>query len=1252
MNSNQLQNAALYLRWVTSHGLSDEALLNVLSDSIQSDERLDQTSAYLVSTRDKRYVLNELETFALGSHWSVFHFSMLKRLRFDSACEEWKVIGRDTPTPAALLEHVTSLGKDCLVVIEDLMSFYRQRLERKSIHEALRNILTEEGLKPTLMLVETPESAASMPRTLADSLRPIQVRMVDLPDDLGFFRRGQQPCLLPYLRAYFKAEKRATNRSSDSNATLHLRDGGHWTTVLERTHRKKKSSNSGEQQAGEKATKVVGWTRLLRADQALDWIKNTLPTNVSKERLSVAIQRALVSWLVPLSSDDSLLARPRVLDRRVETIRIDEKKGEVWSTNGRRPARRVKNFPDALRWPVEGRGLDPIHTPENERAGLTRYLSDGWLIGDDGVLIENLSGSVFGPSASLIPHPFHNEPRRLMLGASLQSRAVDIEASLADPLRPPHDSIEGAGWYPPGRDLRVAFSTCKGWTHEDAIVLSQTAARQLRKRWEERKWRMLIPAIVSRVELDVAPNDVVEPGRRLAKAFIDLFALGFRSHEVEEIGERWHQDLHDGWLEIGLSNSVAPIGGTILEIERHSILDLQGPGAEGLEFLYGELIDNPRGANKVLKWREAITFVVEVNPDVSVGDKLSTRHGIKGVVSRIVDDNHDDLPIVEGEQRAEIVLSPVGVARRSAMGQFCEASSSSDIELPHSGTIFVMRQPQDAIDRCRVRGVHNHEVRGQRYGEMEFWALMAHGASAIAQELLSPERSTASWMYWEAKVGGGDHRKLATRALNRYLSVIDAKIETGSLVQASEPEDFSIHCGNYGELKDAWDLLNDNEAFASKKGGLGFIQLDKAITINLEGKDRLIEKLYVLPPWLRPEGTSATHELTKAYRSLLVALAFGKPYRKDVERCVAVILDQHLGVHAFLRREVLGRRLTRSARAVIVPRPDLRIDQIMIPRRVAETLFDGLASQSKDIVLVNRNPTLHRRGLIALRPVIDETDTPVFGLPLGILKVLGADFDGDQVNIVALETDEALSEAKNLLPGSCSLRIDPLRRNTPAFPLLQELSTLEAERLLARKKDDEGSQESWSEQYRSLLQARIESLQGWPAQLMKRYAEENRGFRHGFDQETWLKIADERMEYVYTGVRKKGRYGGVLRREFYRQTYKDEQSFWRAIEALQAVTERLTQSVLTTKTGEGASLFDSMKYFENPQSEESKKSLTLLEPSDPLLDPDQLAAVLGDRRDPLGLLAWLANPTTETLLASLSDPDGSSGDPRIAWFLK
>lgn len=1021
---------------------------------------------------------------------------------------------------------------------------------------------------------------------------PVRLR---LPDDQGFFWRGTVPCLLPYLRVYWKADRKA-NRTVAAPP---------W--MAETWKRLEGDSPTGDDGNG-------GFYRFLRADQLLDCIHALLDDSDNPERFIVAVRAALEACLVTL--DEPLRDHPKILSRRVETVRL-RLRGEQFEWR-----RRARFLPDELRRSVID-GLDPIHTPENAHAGLTRYLCEGWEIDDNGHLVPGTGAMQWGPSATCIPHRLHDGPRRLMLGASLQSRSV----SLVDSERPTDADME-MDWLPPGRSLRASLTMCGGWTHEDAVVLSESAANKL-ARHTVRVVRVRIPAVATRVEV-LEPSDGavhVRHGQSLVRAFVDAFALGLSRRQAEDDG------ADDGWIEVAIPGALAPIDG-----------ELQRPTRRALHTPF---------------WREMITFEIERIVPVAIGDKLSTRHGIKGVVSHILPDA--EMPPA-GNDPAEIVVSPLGIARRGAMGQFREAAPAGSAELPKAGPIFVMRQPQDANapERCRVRGPEQRNderlPHGQRYGEMEFWALMAHGAREIAKELLSVERSTASWVAWEAKIGSGDNRKLATRALNRYLAIAGVQIHGGRFVSGKEPPGVFEINPKWRASGDPRDKLEDAQYFC-ERGGLGRLPLGRTVTVALDEEDDdsptiELDSLYVLPPWLRPSSPFQRHELTCAYWSLMNKLAWPWSKHDDIDRavkrCVRLILDDRHGAGGFLRREVLGRRLTRSARAVIVPRPDLRIDEIAIPSWMVDRLFEGLPASNRRLVLVNRNPTLHRRGLLALRPVIDPSHpSHVFGLPLGILRALNADFDGDQASVVALETDEALAEAERLLPGASRLRNDPFRPGHAAFPFAGELADPTGEEMLAC--DGSSTQEDWCEQHQELQNKQLASLNdGWQHPLVTEGSKKSDDLWRGMREDTWRTLATDEMDKILLGVRRKGQLGGVLRRELYRRPFTDHDAFWCAIQALQAVTERMTQTALSVKTGAGVTTFNPRQYFDDPAG--GKELLAIL---DERLDADILTDALGAPTKPSGLLAWMAKPNAHTLLTNIEAKSSPAPirDPRIVWFL-
>lgn len=179
---------------------------------------------------------------------------------------------------------------------------------------------------------------------------------------------------------------------------------------------------------------------------------------------------------------------------------------------------------------------------------------------------------------------------------------------------------------------------------------------------------------------------------------------------------------------------------------------------------------------------------------LKVGDKLAGRHGNKGIVAKIVRD--EDMPFLEDGTAVDIVLNPLGVPSRMNLGQIYETvlgwaglklgikfstpifdgASIDEIEsfiekagLPmlgktylydgesgdrfHQpatvGVIYMLKLSHMVDDKMHARSIGPYSLitqqplggkaqfGGQRFGEMEVWALEAYGASNILQELLT-----------------------------------------------------------------------------------------------------------------------------------------------------------------------------------------------------------------------------------------------------------------------------------------------------------------------------------------------------------------------------------------------------------------------------------------------------------------------------------------------------------------------------------
>src|SRR5207245_1192099 len=110
---------------------------------------------------------------------------------------------------------------------------------------------------------------------------------------------------------------------------------------------------------------------------------------------------------------------------------------------------------------------------------------------------------------------------------------------------------------------------------------------------------------------------------------------------------------------------------------------------------------------------ELVRVYVAQKRKIAQGDKMAGRHGNKGVIARILP--VEDMPYMPDGTPVEIVLNPLGVPSRMNLGQVLET---------HLGWA------------AQAVGL-KVQFGGQRFGEMEVWALEAYGASHILQEILT-----------------------------------------------------------------------------------------------------------------------------------------------------------------------------------------------------------------------------------------------------------------------------------------------------------------------------------------------------------------------------------------------------------------------------------------------------------------------------------------------------------------------------------
>jgi DNA-directed RNA polymerase subunit beta len=192
--------------------------------------------------------------------------------------------------------------------------------------------------------------------------------------------------------------------------------------------------------------------------------------------------------------------------------------------------------------------------------------------------------------------------------------------------------------------------------------------------------------------------------------------------------------------------------------------------------------------------KQLVKVTVAIRRKISVGDKMAGRHGNKGVVSKIVP--VEDMPYMDDGTPIDVILNPLGVPSRMNVGQVMEThlgwaakrlgehiatpvfdgAGVKDIKdmleqakLPESGKvdlhdgftgepfdnpvtvgyIYMLKLSHLVDDKIHARSIGPYSLvtqqplggkaqfGGQRFGEMEVWALEAYGAAYTLQEMLT-----------------------------------------------------------------------------------------------------------------------------------------------------------------------------------------------------------------------------------------------------------------------------------------------------------------------------------------------------------------------------------------------------------------------------------------------------------------------------------------------------------------------------------
>ena len=193
------------------------------------------------------------------------------------------------------------------------------------------------------------------------------------------------------------------------------------------------------------------------------------------------------------------------------------------------------------------------------------------------------------------------------------------------------------------------------------------------------------------------------------------------------------------------------------------------------------------------------------------------------------------------------------------------------------------------------------------------------------------------------------------------------------------------------------DELVYEEATGSMQSHVEIVNIIHQLT-GLPLEFMLLQNILVLPPAFRPGNPQWMDQLNQHYITLLHINQELPIVTKDLQRMLYVTIESLFESiiarlskkQGIMRRQCLGRELDLSGRAVVVPDPTLKVNEVGVPKAMFEEWQIDF-----DRVIVNRQPTLHRRSMLACK--VRKVDGNVIRTSPLVNVGLNLDHDGDSI---------------------------------------------------------------------------------------------------------------------------------------------------------------------------------------------------------------------------------------------------------------
>jgi DNA-directed RNA polymerase subunit beta len=374
---------------------------------------------------------------------------------------------------------------------------------------------------------------------------------------------------------------------------------------------------------------------------------------------------------------------------------------------------------------------------------------------------------------------FHQRPI-ISLGDKVKKGDVLVDTSTSD-----------GGEIALGQNMLVAFMSWSGNNYEDAIILSERVVK-------DSKWssihieEFVVNVRDTKLGPEVTTCDIPNVGeaklKNLAEDGVIRVGAEVRSGDilVGKISPKGETQLtpEERLLRSIFGEKARDVKDTSKRME----------GGKKGRVISVKIFSRDKGDKLESGIIKKIYIEVAQVRNVSVGDKLAGRHGNKGVISKILPE--EDMPCMEDGRPIDVILTPLGVPSRMNLGQILELhlglaantlgyqaivppfAGATDIEIKEElkkagfaengkmklrdgrtgeyfdqpiavGYMYILKLHHMVEDKIHMRSIGPYSLitqqplggkaqgGGQRFGEMEVWALLGHGAAYTLREILT-----------------------------------------------------------------------------------------------------------------------------------------------------------------------------------------------------------------------------------------------------------------------------------------------------------------------------------------------------------------------------------------------------------------------------------------------------------------------------------------------------------------------------------